>query len=115
APGIEKDQQDEHVDRALLREPEAELETAEPDAIQLIDQQDAEAVRADEPRHQAGRDESQVGLPVGVALFGAHAGSRVVVLVVGRSIYQSANRPATRSAHTKKRLPKEPPSTIVST
>ena len=72
APGVEEDQGNEDVDRSLLCEPEAELEAAEANGIELLDQQDAESVRANEPDDHAAQYEPQVGLPVGRAVFRCH-------------------------------------------
>lgn len=54
-PGVEKDQEDKDVDRTLLCKPESQLESAKPYAIQLIDEQNAEAVRANEPDNHAAK------------------------------------------------------------
>jgi len=43
APGVEKDQRDEDVDRALLGEPKSELEATNADAVQLFDKEYAKA------------------------------------------------------------------------
>jgi len=72
APGVEEDQRDKDVDRSLLREPEAELEAADANGIELLDQQDAESVRANEPDDHAAQYEPQVSLPVGLAVFRCH-------------------------------------------
>ena len=64
APGVEKDQHDEDVDRALLGKPETEFEAAETNAVELFDEQDAETVGADEPDQETQAHEPQVGPPV---------------------------------------------------
>ena len=70
--GIDEDQYDEYVDRALLGEPEAELEATNTNLIELFDEQYAEAVGADEPDGQTKRDEAQVGSPVCEAVVAMH-------------------------------------------
>ena len=72
APGVEKDQRDEDVDRALLRKPEPQLKTANADLVHLFNEQDTEAIRADKPDDEANRDEAQVGTPVSHAEFRMH-------------------------------------------
>ena len=42
-PGVKENQQYEDIDRSLLREPEAELESAEANGVELLDKKDAEA------------------------------------------------------------------------
>jgi hypothetical protein len=64
APSIEKNQQHEDVYRSLLCEPETELKTANTNRIELLNEQDAESVRAHEPDNEAQGDEPQVGAPV---------------------------------------------------
>ena len=95
APGIEENQGDEYVDRSLLREPEPELESAEANLVQLLDEQDAEAIGTDEPDSQADRDQSQVGPPIGRTILRIHAD-------------QFTNE-VTEMTRTKKRLLTEPP------
>ena len=58
--------EDEDEDRALLGPPEPELEPEEGDAVQGLDQQDAEAEGDDEPDREQNRSELQVCAPVGV-------------------------------------------------
>jgi hypothetical protein len=53
-PGVEKNQGDKDINRSLLREPEAELKSANSNVIQLVDQQDTESIRTDEPYGEAG-------------------------------------------------------------
>ncbi len=63
-PHVHEDEQNEDVDRALLREPEAELEAAEADLVEAIHEQDAEAVRDDEPHREQEGDVTDVPPPV---------------------------------------------------
>eukprot|EP00747_Dinoflagellata_sp_TGD_P198721 gnl/TRDRNA2_/TRDRNA2_71792_c0_seq1.p1 gnl/TRDRNA2_/TRDRNA2_71792_c0~~gnl/TRDRNA2_/TRDRNA2_71792_c0_seq1.p1 ORF type:complete len:110 (+),score=1.43 gnl/TRDRNA2_/TRDRNA2_71792_c0_seq1:19-348(+) len=70
--GIHDDQYQEHIDRSLLRKPEAEFETEELDSIQLIHEQDAEAVGDDKPDNEIGEDQSQVGGPIVAGVFFSH-------------------------------------------
>jgi len=72
APGIEKDQRNEDVDRALLCEPETELEATNADAIQLFDKEYAEAVRTGKPDDEANEDEAQIRSPVRKSIFKMH-------------------------------------------
>ena len=46
---IDEDEDDEDVNRALLREPKAEFGAADSVVIHLVDKQDAEAVANNEP------------------------------------------------------------------
>jgi hypothetical protein len=78
APGIEEDKRDKYVDRSLLREPESELKSTKADAVQLLDEQDAETIGADEPDEKADRDETQVGAPVSQSVFRMHVAPGIV-------------------------------------
>ena len=53
APCVEEDQRHEDVDAALLREPEAEANSADLDLVQHVEQQDPESERNAEPDRQA--------------------------------------------------------------
>jgi hypothetical protein len=69
APGIEKDQCDENVDRSLLGKPEAELEAANADLVELLDKKHAEAVGTNEPDDEADCDEPEVRSPVSQSII----------------------------------------------
>jgi hypothetical protein len=70
APGVEKNQRNEYVDRTLLCEPEAQLKAAESNAIELLDEQHAESIGTDEPDDETDSDQSQIGAPVRQPIFG---------------------------------------------
>ncbi len=71
-PGVEEYQCDENVNRALLREPEAELEATDSNLIQFFHKQNAESEGTDEPDEQAHCDQLQIGPPVGLAILSVH-------------------------------------------
>jgi hypothetical protein len=71
-PGIKENQCNKHVDRALLRKPEAQLKTTKTNVIELLDEDHAEAERTDKPDKKAGRDESEIGAPVCQSVFRMH-------------------------------------------
>ena len=73
APGVEKDQRDEDVDGALLGKPESELEATDANAIQLFDEENAEAKRAGEPDDEAKEDEPQIRSPIRKSIFRVHS------------------------------------------
>jgi hypothetical protein len=91
APCVEKDQRDKGVNRALLRKPETELKAADPKPVQLLNQQNAEDVRADEPDEQADSDETQVGTPVGESIVAMHFDHPYLVPWVNVADYGSAS------------------------
>ena len=64
APGIEEDQYDKDVDRALLGEPETKLEAANTNSIELVNQQYAEHVRTNKPDGKANPDKSKIAPPI---------------------------------------------------
>jgi hypothetical protein len=72
APGVKEDQRNEDVDRALLGEPETELEATNADTIQLFDKKYAEAIRAGKPDDEANEDEPQIRSPVRKSIFRMH-------------------------------------------
>src|SRR5690606_27576243 len=73
-PRAEECEEHGDVDRTLLCEPEAELEAADRDAIQLLDEKNAEDVGAGQPDSHAGCNETQVGAPVGGTVRWSHRG-----------------------------------------
>ena len=60
-----------------------ELEPADPDRIQLLDQQNPEPVGADKPDRETNCHEAKIGSPVGKAIIVLHWVPRAV-FVVGR-------------------------------
>ena len=64
AGGVHEDQHHERVDAALLGEPEAQLESAEGELVQEVDQEDAATEGDGEPDREANRDQAQVVAPV---------------------------------------------------
>ena len=72
---VDEDEHDEHVDRALLREPEAELEARPGDAhlVERLDEQDPAPVRDEEPDAEQHGEQAHVGAPVGETI-GRHRG-----------------------------------------
>jgi hypothetical protein len=72
APGVEKDKRNEDVDGALLGKPEAELEATDTNAVQLLDEEYAEPVRAGKPDDEAKEDEPQIRSPVRKSIFRVH-------------------------------------------
>ena len=83
APGIEENQCNKDINRALLSEPESELESADADGIQLFDEQNAETVGTDKPDSEANTDKAKISSPVGHSIIACHCFPRPV-LVVGR-------------------------------
>ena len=71
-PGVEKYQQDKNVYRALLREPESELEAADTNRIELLDQQNSETERAQKPDGEAARHKPEVRTPIRQAFVLVH-------------------------------------------
>src|SRR3990167_4847622 len=69
-PGVVEDQRDEHVDRALMGEPEAERVAAELDVVEQVGEQDAGAERDQEPDDQdlGQQSERRLPVPLGVML-----------------------------------------------
>jgi hypothetical protein len=72
APGVEKYQHYEDINRALLGEPKAELEAADTNGIELLDQKNTEAEGNSEPDDEAQSDESKIGTPVSQAFVLVH-------------------------------------------
>lgn len=71
SPDIDRDQQYKGIDRALLSEPEAELETEKAELIEKISQQDAEAEGYGEPDGEQDQHQAEVFFPVSrLRLFG---------------------------------------------
>ena len=69
APGVKENKNDEDVDRPLLGEPETQLETADANLVELLDQQYTESIRTDEPDREASGDEPEISPPIGQAIF----------------------------------------------
>jgi hypothetical protein len=57
---VEEDQRDEHVNRTLIRKPEAELVSANTYRIQDIDHDDSEQERNDKPDRKTKCDKSHI-------------------------------------------------------
>ena len=72
APGVEKYQHDEDINRALLGEPETELKAADTNGIELLDQKNTEAEGNREPDDEALSDESKIGSPISQAFVLVH-------------------------------------------
>ena len=70
--GVHPDQHQEHIDRALLGEPETQFETEELNIIECIHEQDAAAVGHYEPDDEIGEDELEISGPVGTGVFFSH-------------------------------------------
>ena len=83
APGVEENEAYEDVNGSLLGEPEAELKATDAHFIELIDQQDAESVGADEPDDQAANNKAQIGPPVRGAILRSHRQDFSLLLIVG--------------------------------
>lgn len=63
-PDINKNEDDEHIDRSLLGEPKPKSEPADPDPIQRVGHQDPEDVRDEEPDREKEKEVPKVGVPV---------------------------------------------------
>jgi hypothetical protein len=61
---VVKDQDDECIDRSLLREPESEFVAADLYGIERFNQDDSEQVRNDKPDHETNRHEPKVCAPI---------------------------------------------------
>jgi hypothetical protein len=73
SPGIEKDQGDEYVDRALLGEPETELEAADSYRVQFFDEENPESIRTDKPDSEANADKAKIGSPISHTIVAIHS------------------------------------------
>ena len=62
--GVAEDQADEDVDRALLREPEAQREAREMEVVQGFDEDDAQTEGDGEPDAQQRADQAKIRSPV---------------------------------------------------
>ena len=72
SPGVKKDQRDEYVDRALLGEPETELEAADSNRVQFFDEENPESKRADKPDSETYRHEAKIGSPISHTIVAIH-------------------------------------------
>ena len=63
---VDEDQNDEDVDGALLGEPEPQREASDLNLIKSTGEEDAAAIRDDEPNAEKDREVPQVLLPVPV-------------------------------------------------
>tara|TARA_B110000037_G_C16828238_1_gene386618 strand:- start:275 stop:496 length:222 start_codon:yes stop_codon:yes gene_type:complete len=64
APSVKKDQQYEYIYRSLLCKPEAELEPANTNRIQLINKQNSKSIRAHKPDREAEPHQPKVRSPI---------------------------------------------------
>ena len=62
---VEDDQRDKDVDRALLREPEAQRVSAKHELIEEIPEQNSRTERDNEPDAHQGDEQANIFLPVG--------------------------------------------------
>jgi hypothetical protein len=67
APGVKENQNHEYVNGTLLREPEAELESAYPEVVQRFNQQNARHKRTQKPYEEASANKAQIRSPVRLA------------------------------------------------
>ena len=79
SPCVIENEDDKNQYRSLLRKPEAELKATESNAVQLVDQKNAEAKTANEPDGQADRHQAQIGTPICHAVLPFHENVRHVI------------------------------------
>ena len=93
------DQHQEHIDRSLLRKPEAQFETEELDLIEFIYQQYAAAIGDNELDSNVGKNQSQVSGPVGAGVFFFHYSSLCVIRKSGHPLFrQTRDRLGTQTS-----------------
>ena len=69
-PDVERDQAHIHQHRALVTHPEAQLEAAETDPIEVISEKDRGAKRHQDPNRQKDCQNTKVRPPVGTTILG---------------------------------------------